>query len=95
MKIPKSIKIGGRTYSIEISNDLNDKAPEPSMAVVNHMKQQIFIDKDLIPEQRETALLHEILHAISTNYSLDFEEETIRRLESALYQVLKDNKLHF
>lgn len=40
---------------------------------------------------RDMTLLHEVIHAVSDHYGLEFSERTVRVLETALVQVIRDN----
>ena len=42
-------------------------------------------------QTQEASLLHEILEVINYIFEFDFSHDKIQILESALYQVLKDN----
>lgn len=59
------------------------------------MEQKIVIDESLPQDKKEETLLHEIIEALSGYYSLNLDHEVITTLGFGLYQVLKDNKLHF
>ena len=91
--IPNNIKVGGLTIKVEERNNLasnRDKFGEFSF-----MEQKITIDESLPQDKKEETLLHEIVEAINGYYSLNLDHEVITTLGFGLYQVLKDNKLHF
>lgn len=52
-------------------------------------------EPDLDPQEVQIAFLHEILESINSQFELRLPHPTLETLSSALYQVLKDNKLHF
>ena len=59
------------------------------------MEQKIIIDSSLPEDKKQETLLHEIIEALNGYFSLDLDHEVITTLGFGLYQVLKDNKLHF
>ena len=98
--IPDKISIGGQTYKVEFVEDV---LMERSVGRTLWRKEKIWISDDLNETQAQITLLHEILHCLHeiTHFSDidinadDVEEMIISRLDVALYQVLKDNKLYF
>ncbi|SHH54639.1 hypothetical protein SAMN02745135_01154 [Caloranaerobacter azorensis DSM 13643] len=93
MRIPEKIKIGGHTYICKFDDKLSRDTSANGMSCGNSL--EIIIDSSLPEENQESVLLHEILEQINFRYELNLEHEKITILESALYQVLKDNKLNF
>lgn len=92
MKIPKTLKIGGRTYQIIIRNRSKDDGVN-AVASANSFFQKIFIDSDFLQEGKESALIHEIMESINGHNDLRMEHQSLQTLSEQLYQVLKDNKL--
>ena len=94
MKIPDKIKISGIDYKIEIAKDYTDDMNEAeNRGRVVFRKGVIRILESYFPESKSRTLLHEIIHILDDDLDLDLTEQTIRRLTSGLYQVLKDNSL--
>ena len=92
MKIPKKLKIGGYLYTVEMrERDKNDGSNNPGASFCRYQK--IFIEKNAHKEQQESSLIHEILETIDYHYQLKMDHDKLSVLETALYQVLKDNKL--
>jgi len=83
-KIPKSLKIGGLTYKIELvpANQINNDLGETDFT-----KGIIRINKEVIKEQQEASLWHEICHCLNTQ----FTEEQTDYLALSIYQIIKDN----
>lgn len=103
MKIPARIKIMGFEWAIEKDKSV---AAEGSVFGSTHThSQKIFLDPTTTQQKNEQTLVHEILHAIAWQTGLarrlekfsdnKIEEEIIQSLSFALYEVLKENKLHF
>lgn len=99
MKIPKSLKVGGHTYSVTYSKGNDEKKGKDSWGLTNHEHKNIYIDKDVPESQREETFIHEILHCVThhtkINYEMDDdkEENLVKRIACGLYMVLKDNNL--
>ena len=92
MKIPKKLKIGGQIYRV-IERDRNEKDGTDNLATSKPYRNKIWIDNSQPQSQKESTFLHEIIEIINSLYKLEFKESDICTLETALYQVLKDNKL--
>jgi hypothetical protein len=92
MNIPKKLKIAGYTYEIKIG-DLIKTEGSTKPAYTHSRWQKIVIAKDQHKEEIESSLIHEILEAIDYHYSLKMDHDKLMTLETALYQVLTDNKL--
>lgn len=89
MKIPKKLKIGGHTVTVDISHVLPGLNGE-SITRTN----TINICKTITQSQKESTLIHEIIHFL--NVTLDDSTLGHALLDSfaeQLYQVLSDNKL--
>lgn len=92
MKIPKNLKICGRTFQIILKEKLQDKYSYAGLYNSNY--QTILLDKDNHTEKIEQTLFHEITHAINYDYLNDkLTEEEVNNLGNGFYQVLKDNNL--
>jgi len=83
------MKIAGYNYKIIYSDDL--LATSGLMGEFDKTKGEITIDTHLTDEQKKSTLLHEIIEAINYHFDLNLEHNKIMTLETALYQVLKDN----
>ncbi len=90
----KKIKIGGRYVEVRyVDGEENFPNGELGMSFID--KGIIKIDKSLPQDFQKSVLLHEIIEFIDSMWELKLEHKTITCLETALYQVLKDNKLIF
>jgi len=88
------IRVLGKTYTIKRFDF--DKLVQHSelLGSVSHSKQEIQLhNNDVCSENQEETLLHEILHIISRELKLEFNEDTINRLSIGIFSVLKDNEL--
>lgn len=85
------LKIGGHLYKVVLKN--LDK--ENELASCDYNKATISIDKNIVIQSiKESALIHEILHACNSTFGYDgVEHGLLDSLAEQLYQVLKDNDL--
>ena len=82
------IKILGYDYTVISNEDIANmgawgRCHQPSLT--------IHIANDLVQQQLESTLLHEIIEAINTALELGLQENCIMSLEASLYQVFRDN----
>ncbi len=94
-EFPKSLKIFGYEYSVTVDADRNKEHGASARGSANAYYQKIWIDGAQPFEGMKSTLLHEIIEAINDHFTLDLKHPVICTLETALYQVLKDNDLHF
>ncbi len=86
MKIPKTIKVLGVIFKVEI---VSDKELKEELAECRPVECLIKINETAPHEQQCVGLIHEILHAIDWTLS----ESKVDVLAPALYCVLKENNL--
>jgi hypothetical protein len=91
VKIPKSVKILGHTYSVK------EYESYPSDTYGSHDPNTLTIrlNNNKNATQIASTLLHECIEAVNHLLELGLEHRQISGLESGLYQVLKDNHLTF
>ena len=90
MKIPEKIKIGGKVYTVEITNKMD--------LGINNVSAEI-IYSDLVirvsPQAQgkmEADFLHEVTHGILEHLGYkDHDEKRVDELAQALYMVIQDN----
>lgn len=86
MKIPKQLKIGAHTYKVEVTDSGLDLGDYGELDIETNT---IKISSKLPQTNKESTLIHEIMHAINTT----LDHELLDSLAEQVYQVLKDNKL--
>ena len=93
MKIPEKIKICGHEVRVEFEEHITrDRgAMGQSCGSANWIK----LDESLPQTVLDSTFLHEIIEQINYNYELELPHNKITTLETALYQILHDNKLIF
>ena len=82
------IKIGAIKYKIKYV-DPSAFDEDVKCGMLNREDDTIYIDNKLSDENKALAMWHEIIHAINGELS----ETTVDFLASAIYQILKENKL--
>lgn len=91
MKIPSKIKIGGKTYAVEITDFL-------SLGVANYSAEIVYGEQVIRvspnhQEKMEADFLHEMMHGIMDFLGYkDHDEKQVDELAQALYMVIKDNE---
>lgn len=90
MRIPKSVKVGGMVYTVNITDVLaNGMAyigeTNPEGAVIN-------IRDGIDPNRQCSTFIHELIHAVATHLGyVEHDEKKIDELANALYAVIVDN----
>lgn len=95
MIIPETIKIGGKDFKIDYDTALVSDEGHACRGRCRAAMQSITLNPNYPQQTIDCTLLHEILEAMNTNNEIGLEHRQISQLEEYLYQVLKDNKLHF
>lgn len=90
MYIPKSIKIGGKNYAVEISENFYFGAA--------NVKAEILFDEQIIrvkqghTETMQCAFLHEMIHGILEFVGeTEHDEKFVEAIAQALFAVITDN----
>ncbi len=90
MKIPRTIKIGGRNITIErmLSSDMEGETGSWS-----NWRDRIRIanDPDLSLQSSYVTLIHEIIECINVKHQYNLQHSVIQGLAENIYQVLVDN----
>ena len=94
MNIPKKVKIGGKTYKVEITTNL-DLGNSNVSAEIDYNELVIRV-KPQAQQKMECDFIHELIHAIFDHlgYS-EQDEKKVDELASALYMVIQDNSKMF
>lgn len=83
MKLPKSIKIGGIVYKVDIVPMGDD------LGQTDFRTSEIRISKDLNDNQKLASFIHEVIHCVNTQLT----EEQVDYLALSINQIIVDNKL--
>ena len=90
MALPKSVKVGGITYSVVVTDNMYQGLQYVS-AEIDYGKCEIRVSRQS-EEKMQRDFLHEIIHAIAKHMGYtNHREKRIDALAAALYMVAKDN----
>lgn len=93
MRIPRSVEILGRRFSIAVVDVV---APKGDLAgQILYAPATIRIDRSYDHAGQERIMLHECLHSINNELDLGLDENGIRRLTVATWDLIKRNRLWF
>jgi|JI10StandDraft_1071094.scaffolds.fasta_scaffold1920554_2 hypothetical protein len=95
MKLPKSLRIAGYDCKVSRADLIVDGEGDYGTFNYNSNEIQMAQEKDFESEEQEAStFLHEWLHGILSIYRIKVpdEEDMVERLETALFQMFKDNK---
>jgi hypothetical protein len=102
MKIPKTVKIGGVNYQVELVDDpivIEEYGERPNEGMIDCAAAKIMLYGGVSKEYIGLVLLHEIIHGVFEFMEIDTsEDETeaiVSKLANGLHAVLVDNKLDF
>jgi len=90
MKRPERIRILGKKWSVSYGPMDKDDIGESDLE-----KQHITVKDGLKPEQEQSTLLHECIHAISDSLGLGLTEKQVQGLETGLYDLNSANPRFF
>lgn len=90
-----SIKVGGISYQVYLMDKVEIEGDSNYLGSCNTETSRIEIKRGLSEEKTEQVLIHELLHAIIEEASIesDNEEFIVTQLAPVLHQVLIDNKI--
>lgn len=90
MNIPEKVKVGGKTYRVNITDKLGLGTAHYS-AEIDYVGLNINITEQA-PGKMEADFLHELVHAIFDHRGVrDQQEEEVDSIAQALHMVIKDN----
>ena len=87
------LKIGPYDYRIEFASDIRNDDDERCAGMCIYERQLIRLDNDMSQQAIESALLHEVLHALDDMFRIGLTEHQVSVLAPALLMVLRDNGL--
>ena len=96
MKVPKSIKAFGRSYSVLHDNEVTDY--HDCYGLVMHGQEHVYLQKrgPAFSEAKEGGvLMHEIFHIIDENLRCGLTEDQVGLLATGMYAIIVDNQLSF
>lgn len=95
MNIPSKVRIGSIDYDVELTDETLVLNAQQSLGIIDYDNTKIRIAKNIQSQQKqEQTFLHEVVHAITREFKIDFtedEETIVDKLAYGLHQVIKDN----
>ena len=95
MKIPKTVKIGWRNYTVKFIDERRDEKGnllDGEIDLTNHF---IYIDETIANEEEKMIVfLHEVVHGIFHNQrhnKYGNNEELVEAISEGLFQLVRDN----
>jgi len=100
MRIPKQLKVAGHIYKVKYPYIFRE---DPNLQGQSDLILKEIRLSDVTKSGAKipmalvmNCLCHEILHCVDYEYNnQSLEEDAVMRLANGLYQVLRDNRLHF
>lgn len=90
MRIPEKLKVGGKVYSVVITNNLAGGRANRS-AEIDYFAQEIRLTERTADGMR-VDFLHEMVHAILDFLGyVDHDEKEVDELANTMYMVIADN----
>lgn len=94
MRIPKKVRIGPYDYDLAYKETLlSDNHDAVLWGHCDFERQTIYLTTNMVSQRRETAFMHEVIHAIDDLCEIGLEERQVRALAPALVSFLKENKM--
>lgn len=99
MNLPKVVTIGAVDYSVvadaKAVRDFNGRRAESAWAFTDKFTTAITLDGDMSDSRMRETLLHECIHALLYEHSIDYgdapEEPLVEALGNAFLQLIRDN----
>ena len=91
MNIPKTVKIGGKVYDVEITNKFDLGNVNVSAEII-YTDLVIRISSNQAPGKMEADFIHELIHGIFDHLGYkEHDEKRVDELAQAIYMVIVDN----
>lgn len=90
MNRPDKVKIGAIQYKVAYVPDLKDEKGKLD-GRISHSRTEINVDAGMSHQATVQTLLHEIVHAITTQIGKRTSESEVDALAYGIYQVIRDN----
>ena len=89
--LPGHIMVFKADYSVTFGTIVDSDSKVPLDGIIYHDKLKIEVEKKLPRGERESTLIHEILHAVSRQYQAHLTEKQVQALEKGIYETLVKN----
>ena len=95
MNIPSKVRVGSVDYDVKLTDETLVLNAQQSLGIIDYDNNKIKIANNIQSNQRqEQTFLHELVHAITREFKIDFtedEEVIVDKLAYGLHQVIRDN----
>lgn len=94
MKIPATVKIGWRNYTIKMVEERRDETGQILDGEIDFANQLIYIDKNQNMDEQIVAFFHEVIHGIFKNQchsDWGNNEDLVEAISEGLFQLMLDN----
>lgn len=95
MNIPNKIRVGSIDYDVELTDEILVLDSQQSLGIIDYDNTKIKIAQNIQSQQKqEQTFLHELVHAITREFKIDFsedEEVIVDKLAYGLHQLIRDN----
>ena len=91
MALPKTLKVGGMIYSVEVVDNFGYGTPPDAIGRTEFAKEKIMVLEGMTERYTEMVLAHEVIHALLEAAGMEQNEDIVMRLEGPFYQFLKEN----
>lgn len=95
MNISNKIRVGSIYYDVELTDETLVLNNQQCLGIIDYDNTKIRIAKNIQSQQnQEKTFLHELVHAITREFKIDFtedEEVIVDKLAYGLHQVIRDN----
>ena len=92
MKRPEKLKLLGKRWNVNYKSHLDTK---DDIGECDLESQTLSLKDGMKPEQEQSTLLHECIHAISDSLGLGLTEKQVQGLETGLYDLNSSNPRFF
>lgn len=93
--IPKKVNILGKKYKVKQIYHKKDDKGNYHIGECDYINQLITIDRRIGPAQKMETLIHEMVHAVSSEMGWSSSETTVRTFSVSWYAVMKANSKIF
>lgn len=97
-KIPKTIKIGWRTYTIKFVEEKRDETGDLLDGYIDFANHIIYINSTLNEDEQKVTFIHEVQHGIffsQCHSEWGNNEELIEAISEGMFQLVRDNPKMF
>ncbi len=93
MSIPKKVKLTGKnTWDVILADHFPKHGDDQTVGYCDDENKILFVYMHQTKKQKMCTFIHELIHAMELEYDFKLTENQVKKLEVAVYKVLKLNK---